>query len=199
MCMHMTLCGLLLVFLQATPQQVERAFLEGRQIELRFSKPQDKERLYVLGPWKLGPKLRKPRAGNPDKPHDKRLNMYIVVPGMQHQSKDEPAYDHNFLVNAVSRKRREAEYDVFWAITLDPHLTADLRTENELLLAAQERFVPNDLFEFDDLPGAAFLESVLKIHSLTGLRKHRDKKGSFPRVLIVQAGFALRASAAPVM
>jgi hypothetical protein len=198
--MHVLVCGLLLALLQALqPQQVDTAFLEGKEVQLRFAKPQKRERMYSLGPWRLGPRLQNPSAGKPEKPHDERLNIYIVVPGTQQQSAEQPEFDHNFILNAAPRKNREAEYDVFWAITLDPQMRADLQRENDLLLTAQQKFAPNDLFEFDDLAGASFMASALNVDSLKTMKKHRHKDGSFPRVLIIPAGFALRLAVGPLM
>jgi hypothetical protein len=88
------------------------------------------------------------------------------------------------------------EFDVYYALLLDPRLRIDVKSERELLLATQEDFVPGDLFEFDDLPSADFLRSVMQIGAVSDLRRFRKRNGALPRVAIVPAGFALRAAVA---
>jgi hypothetical protein len=175
-------------------QPLNVVLFEGEPVGIDFAPPQGKERAYALGPWRFGAKLRKPAAGKPDKPHDRRLNLYIVVPGTQNQSAASE-FDHNLIINGKpTDPDAEAEFDVYWAIVLDPKLRMDLRQERDLLIAAQEVFVPGDLFEFDDLAGAAFLRAILKKESLADLRVYRKAPGSLPRVIIVPAGFAMRAT-----
>src|SRR5260370_30192411 len=48
-----------------------------------------------LGPWNLGERLN----SSDEKPRDKRLNLYVVVPGGQYRSAARPEYDHNLVVN----------------------------------------------------------------------------------------------------
>jgi hypothetical protein len=178
----------------AAPEQpVTAVLLEGELVPIRFT-PQGKDRAYALGPWRFGTKVKLPVAGKADKPLDHRLNLYVVAPGTQNQSfADE--LDHNVIVNGKPlADHAEAEFDVYWAVVLDPKLKKDLRHERDLLIAAQEEFIPGDLFAFDDLAGAAFLRSVLKMDELRDLRRQRKRSGALPRVIIVPAGFALRAS-----
>ena len=85
------------------------------------------------------------------------------------------------------------ELDVYWAVVLDPNFNRDLRDEIELLVAAQQEFTPGDLFELDDIPGAAFLRQVLKINSIAGLDPYRRKNGALPHLIVVPAGFAIEA------
>lgn len=190
------------LFLLALPaaaiQSVENVLLDGEAAGLRFSAAQAKERAFTVGPWRFGPQLRFPKHGRADRIDDKRLNLYIVAPGSQHHSDAELAFDHNLLVNARADDDVPLDFDLFWAITLDPSLRTEFRKEGDLLLAAQQRFIPGDLYDFDDAPGAAMLRSALRVDSLRGLARYRNKDGSLPRVLIIQAGFALRASFMPL-
>jgi hypothetical protein len=174
-------------------QPVSSALLEGQAVAIRFVQPSGHEKPFALGPWRLGARVRAPIAGSPNKPHDQRLNLYVVAPGTQNQSALASEFDHNLIINALPSGDRESEYDVYWAILLDPRLEKDLRLERDLLIAAQEEFVPGDLFEFDDLKAADFLRLMLKAEALSDLRRYRKKNGSLPRVLIVPAEFALRA------
>jgi hypothetical protein len=180
----------------APEQRVTMALLEGQMLTIRFTQPQGKERPYTLGPWRFGAKVQAPSAGRPDKPHDRRLNLYIVAPGTQNQSSADE-FDNNVIINSKPvTDGVDAEFDVYWAVVLDPNLRKDLRQERDLLIAAQEEFTPGDLFEFDDLMDPEFLRSVLKVESVFDLRRYRKPGGALPRVVIVPAGFALRASVA---
>lgn len=153
--------------------------------------PAKGERVFTLGPWQFGSHVPDP------KPRDRRLNLYLVAPGKQHAAEGRDEFDHNDVINAIPEDGKPAEWDVYWAIVLDPKLKADLRNEHDLLAQAQRRFIPNDLFEFDDIPGHQFLRAFLKIDSLAGLEKHRGRNRSLPRLIIVPAGFAVRATVKP--
>src|SRR5215471_15150502 len=48
-----------------------------------------------IGPWNLGERL----PPTEEKLLEKRLNLYVVIPGSQHHSADHPEYDHNLVVN----------------------------------------------------------------------------------------------------
>jgi hypothetical protein len=176
--------------------QINRAYLEGQLVSIAFTQPQTKrERAFAIGPWRFGAKVSMPAKGAPDKPHDKRLNLYIVAPGSQHNTAASGDFDHTVIINAKPQvDGTGTEFDVYYAVVLDPRLRMDVKTERELLLATQEEFVPGDLFEFDDLPSAGFLSSVMHIESLPELRRFRKRNGALPRVAIVPAGFALRAT-----
>ena len=142
-----------------------------------------------VGPWLFGT-----RVGD-RKPRDKRLNAYLVSPGEQHHSESAPEFDHNLVINVLPAEGVTREFDVFFAIVLDPHLREDIRDERTLLFAAQERFIPGDLYEVEDAPGEPFLRNLLHVDSLEGLRQYRDHEGSLPRLVVVPAGFAIRATA----
>jgi hypothetical protein len=177
---------------------INRAYLEGQLVSIAFHQPETKrERAFAIGPWRFGAKVTAPAKGAPDKPHDKRLNLYIVAPGSQNAMAANDSFDHTVLINAKPQADgAEMEFDVYYALVLDPRLRIDVKSERELLLATQEDFVPGDLFEFDDLPSADFLRSVMQIGAVSDLRRFRKRNGALPRVAIVPAGFALRAAVA---
>jgi len=141
----------------------------------------------TFGPWTLGSPL------SEDKPQDQRLNLYVVLPGIQYRSSSYPEYDHNMVVNKLTVDKAH-DWDVYWCFVLDPSLDADLRSERELLAAAQEDFHPPDLFDVEDVPAHEFLTERLHIRTLEEMRQYRRKGGSFPRLLIVPAHIALRAT-----
>lgn len=151
--------------------------------------PEDAAKPVTVGPWRLGA-----RVGDA-KPRDKRLNLYLVAPGTQYHLDGSEAYDHNAIVNALPEEGKSREYDVYWALVLDPGLKADFRNERDVILAAQATFVPGDLFEFDDVPTDFLLRTYLKIDSLEGFARFRRRDGTLPRLIIVPAGFAILASA----
>lgn len=168
-------------------------YLNGEPVALAIVQPTVREKAVGFGPWKLGAKVIE------SKPHDNRLNLYIVVPGDDFQSDNEALalYDHNRVINIVPKENAVSEFDVYWAVALEPHLNRDFHSETELLAAAQRRFVPGDLFEVTDAPGAAFLRETLHIDSLHDLKPYRHKDGALPTMLIIPAGFAVRASIQP--
>lgn len=143
------------------------------------------ERTLVVGPWNMGPRVS-------PKPNDKRPNLYFVIPGTLHHIDGEPRYDHTEILSAAPDDPKE--FDVYWAVVLDPALKDDFNAERQLLMAAQDSFSPGDGFTFDQIPSAKFLESMLKISSLDKLEKYRRPDGSFPRMAIITAGFAVRLS-----
>lgn len=166
------------------------AYFDGRTVNFTVTPAADARRSQLLGPWDFGE-----RAADP-KPRDRRLNVYLVCPGRQHRLEGWEDYDHNLLVNALSAEGVTGEWDVYYAIVLDPALREDLRRERQMLLAAQSRFVPGDLYELDDAPGAAFLRLFLHMETLEDLAPYRRRDGSLPRLILVRAGFAVHATAA---
>jgi hypothetical protein len=141
-----------------------------------------------LGPWMFGKRLHE------GKPLDKRLNLYVVVPGRQYHSATNPEYDHNLVINALTHEKAR-EWDIFWCFVLDPRLSDDFRSEHDLLLAAQQTFVPADLFDVEDIPGHEVLREKADIESLPDLRRYRRKNGLLPRLLILPAHLAVSATA----
>ncbi|MGZ4879033.1 MAG: hypothetical protein ACXVIO_12680, partial [Candidatus Angelobacter sp.] len=91
-----------------------------------------KHRLASFGPWNLGPRVAE------DKPTDKRLNLYVVVPGTQYRAPGKSEYDHNLVINKYTVDGKPRDWDVFWCFILDPTLRPDLRSERELLLGKHQ-------------------------------------------------------------
>jgi hypothetical protein len=147
-----------------------------------------KGRTASLGPWIFGKRLPQ------DKPLDKRLNLYVVIPGKQYRSPTAPEYDHNLVVNVLSHDQVK-EWDIFWCFVLDPGLDSDFRNEHDLLVAAHQSFIPADLFDVEDIPGHEVLQEKTGIQSLADLNHYRHKDGSLPRLVILPAHLAVSASA----
>lgn len=142
----------------------------------------------ALGPWTFGNRLHE------DKPLDKRLNLYVVIPGKQYHSASNPEYDHNLVVNTLTHDKAR-EWDIFWCFVIDPKLDDDFRGEHDLLLAAQQTFIPADLFDVEDIPGHEALREKTGIKDLTDLQHFRRKDGSLPRLLILPAHLAVSGQA----
>ena len=143
-----------------------------------------------IGPWNLGTRL-----GDDYKPADKRLNLYVVVPGTQYRTPDKTEYDHNLVINKYTVDGKARDWDVFWCLILDPALRPDLRSERELLMAKHQTFRPATLFDFKDIPSHAIMAERLGIKSMADLKQYRLKDGSLPRLLILPARLAVRATA----
>jgi len=146
-------------------------------------------KLASVGPWNLGERVAE------DKPTDKRLNLYVVVPGAQYRAPGKAEYDHNLVINKYTVDGKPRDWDVFWCFILDPTLRPDLRSERELLLGKHQTFRPATLFEFRDVPSHALMAEGLSIKSMDDLRRFRGKDGTLPRLLIVPARLAVRATA----
>ena len=172
------------------PRPASAAYLRNQLVSFRLAPAEKGQQAFSIGPWQLGVRV------SDRKPRDKRLNLYLIAPGTQHHAEGYEDLYHNDVINALPSTEAVVEWDVYWAIVLDPALGQDLRSEQDLIVQAQEGFVPGDLFEFQDIPGQAFLRTFLEIDSLDGLAPYRRKDGGLPRVIIVPAGFAVRASAA---
>lgn len=173
---------------QPQPRGFQNAYFEGKRVAFRLQPLARGQRDFTLGPWHFGARVLDA------KPRDKRLNLYLVVPGEQCRAEDWAWLDHNNVINALPAGDAPGEWDVFWALALDPKLQGNFRNERDLILAGQSGFRPEDLFEFDDMPGAQVLRAFLNVESLEDLQPYRRKDGSLPRLLIVPAGFAVRAS-----
>jgi hypothetical protein len=146
-------------------------------------------KLASIGPWNLGERVAE------DKPTDKRLNLYVVVPGAQYRAPGKSEYDHNLVINKYTVDGKARDWDIFWCFILDPTLRPDLRSERELLLAKHQTFRPATLFEFKDIPSHALMAERLSMKSMNDLRRFRGKDGALPRLLILPARLAVRATA----
>jgi hypothetical protein len=146
-------------------------------------------RMATFGPWNLGERLAE------GKPRDQRLNLYLVVPGGQYRSAAQPEFDHNRVVNKYTIDGKPREWDIFYCFVLDPTLNGDLRSESDLLMAAHQTFRPAALFEVSDFPASVALRQKLAVNSMADLRRYRRRNGTLPRVIIVPAQLAVRATA----
>lgn len=168
---------------------ITSAYLQGKLVTLTPEVSKHAGSMFTAGPWTFGSLV-------PDrKPKDKRPNLYVVAPGTQYHNEQSQEFDHNIIISALPHTADEVEWDVYWAIVLDPALHADFRDERELIVAAQDAFAPGDRFDSGDIPGAAFLRTFLHIDSVAGLESFRRADGTLPRLIIVPAGFLVRASA----
>jgi hypothetical protein len=162
---------------------LEEAYFNGEVVKLASGPYSSGEHTLVVGPWDMGPRVS-------PKPNDKRPNLYFVIPGTQHRFERDSRYDNTMILSAAPDDPKE--FDVYWAVVLDPALKEDFTGEKELLAAHQATFTPSDDFAFDQIPAASFLRAQTKISSLDGLKKYRLADGSLPRVAIITAGFAVR-------
>jgi hypothetical protein len=149
-------------------------------------------RNFNYGPWTIGSLV------PDDKASDRRFNLYIIVPGAQHQLPppgDE--FNHSVLINSDDAPGdRPTEWDVFWVAVLDPSLNGEIKEERELLLLGQSYFLPGDLYDVEDAPGHDLLRQ-LSLTSLGDLAKFRRSDGALPRVVLLSAGAAVRMNVAP--
>ena len=149
-------------------------------------------RNFNYGPWTLGSLVRDDNAS------DRRFNLYIIVPGAQHQSPPPgEEFNHSVLINSDDAPGdRPTEWDVFWVVVLDPSLNREIKDERELLLLGQSYFLPADLYDVEDAPGQDLLRQ-LSMTSLNDLSRFRRSDGALPRVILLSAGAAVRMNVAP--
>jgi hypothetical protein len=191
-------CGLLLaaIVYAAGPVdsgriQIDSAYYNGEPVPFKVVEPGSRKSQLHVGPWLLGV-----RAADPI-PRDRRRNLYVVFPGSQHRAPGWSDYDHNCVLSDLPTTDEPVEWDVYWAVVLDPTLHEDFRSEQELVLAAQSGFLPPDLLEFNDIPSEGFLRTQMKVRSLSDLARFRRNDGTLPRLLITPAGYASRGSSEP--
>jgi hypothetical protein len=141
-----------------------------------------------LGRWGLGESLKD------DKLRDKRLNLYVVFPGRQYRSLLHSRYNHTLVINKYTIDGKPREWDIFWCLVLDPSLRADLRSERELLTAANQRFRTASNFKIRRVPSHAAMANELSVKNVDDLQQFRGKDGSLPRLLIIPAHLAVSAT-----
>ena len=152
--------------------------------------PAGTRKLASIGPWNLGERV------SDDKPlDDKRLNLYVVVPGVQYRAQGKAQYDHNLVINKYTVDGKPRDWDIFWCLILDPALRPDIRSERELLLAKHHTFRPPASYDFKDVPSRTIMAERLGVKSMADLKRFRTKDGSLPRMLILPAKVAVRATA----
>lgn len=164
---------------------LEDAYFNGELVKLQQVALEKGQKPEIIGPWNFGPRVS-------PKPSDKRPNLYIVVPGSLHKVEDHPEFNHTEILSYAPDDAKE--FDVYWAVVLDPTLDEQFTAEPQLLLAAQATFKPDDDFTFDKIPAAPFMRDILKITDLDWLKKYRRPNGSLPRVAIITGHFAVRFS-----
>ncbi|HWR34769.1 MAG TPA: hypothetical protein VN622_02725 [Clostridia bacterium] len=163
----------------ATATRSTRVFFDGKVVW--FTPAMMSHSAYVvLGPWQLAATRAKPRDGRP--------NLYIVSPGTQFQG--DGAYDHNLVISHLDSPG-EIEFDVYYALVLDPLFKADIRDERDLIVAAQQTFTPGDLFEFGDIPSAALLRDQ-RFENISDLDGFRRADGSLPKLIVLPARATVR-------
>ena len=172
---------------ESRPAQINSAYYRGQPASVTLEGPMSPKATARLGPWILGARLKDSR------PHDRRKNLYVVVPGTQYHNELWPDYDLTCIVNTLPESDEPVEWDVYFALVLDPDIQEDFRDERDLVLAGQASFHPADLLDFEDIPASRFLRVGLKIDDIPGLARFRHKNGLLPRVAILPAGFAIRA------
>jgi hypothetical protein len=165
---------------------LDQAYFDGHLVKLHSVPVQPGEKVRVVGPWYLGPKITPP-------PNDKRPNLYFVNPGSLHHVEGNPEYDHTEVLSAVPDS--VSDFDVWWVVVFDPSLTQDFQSEKDLIVATQQTFDPGPDFSFDKIPGVGFLKKIFKINDVEGLKRFRRPNGSLPRLEIIRAGFSIRALA----
>ena len=167
---------------------VTKLYLDGREVSFIAQPGTSALNRFEIGPWRFGRKIRDP------KPKDKRLNLYVVSPGKQYELSGTGAFGFNCIVNALPKPGAEVEWDIYWAVVLDPALAGvDLKNEKDLIVATEAEFAPAEDFSPSQAPGHELLHRYLKIDSAAGLQRFRRQSGNLPRVIIVPVGIVLRA------
>jgi hypothetical protein len=170
---------------------VTTAYYSDREVQVQPFIPPG-SRIFSYGPWVIGSIV------PDDKASDHRFNLYVIVPGNQHQA-PAPAdeFNNSLLINsAEDTGDKTPEWDVFWVVVLDPSFNQEIRNERELLLLGQAYFLPNDLYQPEDAPGHDLLRQS-GITSMNDLARFRRADGALPRVVPLSAGTAVRMKVTP--
>jgi hypothetical protein len=164
-------------------------YFDGRPVELAFARARRAKTAFRFGPWELDAHV------SHDKPRDPHPNLYIVAPGDQYTSEQVPAFNHTEIISTIPVKVEPREWDLYWAIVLDPALQETFHSERQLILATQDGFnIPSD-FDLDSMPGITFLRDFLHVQTVDDLARFRRADGTLPRVIIVPAGVSIKATA----
>lgn len=172
----------------APSHQVREAYYQGQLVSFEAERDSLITRSFVVGQWRFGRRFSA-------KPHDGRLNLYVTSPGSQYSVDGGAPYTFNCIVNALPNVGAEVEWDVYWAVVLDPSFANEIRTEQDLLLGTQAEFAPAQDFAIQKIPGRELLRRYLHVTTVNELDQYRRKSGELPRVLIVPAHVVLKASA----
>ncbi len=167
-------------------QHSRQVYYDGKLVQMTVVPGRED---FKIGPWRISAQVQR------DRPKDGHPNLYVAAPGTQYATSGAEQYSHNEVVSVVSQKPDPREWDVYFAIVLDPGLHEDFRSEQQLIIATQDDFQPAADFNFDDIPGAVFLRENLGIDSLDGLELYRRSDGKLPRLIIVPSKVTLKASA----
>jgi hypothetical protein len=173
------------------PRPVSTAYFSDNEVQVQPILERG-VRTFNYGQWTFGSVV----PG--DKASDHRFNLYVIVPGIQHQS-PAPAdeFNHSVLINAAEDSGdKVSEWDVFWVVVLDPEFNQEIRNERELLLLGQADFSPNDLYQPEDAPGHDLLRQ-LGIVSMNDLARFRHEDGALPKAILLSAGTAVRMKVTP--
>lgn len=169
---------------------VKTVYLDGRAVGFEAAPASLAGRGFEIGPWRFGRRIRDP------KPRDERLNLYIVAPGTQYQVSGAAGFGFNCVINALSKPGAQPEWDIYWAVVLDPAMAqSDFRDEHDLIRGTEAEFLPPQGFALIQVPGHEMLRRYLKIESVEGMQRFRRKSGALPRVILVPSGSVLRARA----
>jgi hypothetical protein len=170
--------------------QEQAAYYEGKAVRFVPSQVEHAREL-VVGGISLGPLF------SDQKPKDRRPNLYVVCPGTQYHGTDEKGLAFNIVLSLLPRNEDATNWDVYWAIVLDPALEGDLRSERDLLMAAQGLFAPSPELAFEEIPGAGLLREKLRFNAWPDLAPFRQSDGSLPRLLIAPSRLVIRATIGP--
>lgn len=170
------------------PVSTRPVFFDGRPVDLAFARVR-RAKAFKFGPWTLDAHV------SHDKPRDPHPNLYIVAPGDQYTSEQAPTFNHTEIISTIPVKVEPREWDVYWAIVLDPALQDTFHSERQLLLAAQNGFRVQPDFDLDSMPGITFLREFLHVQTVDDLDRFRRPDGTLPQVVIVPAGVSIRATA----
>jgi hypothetical protein len=170
---------------ESASQQERPVYFNGKVVEMKYSTG---KRDSKIGPWNIFAHVLH------DKPRDPHPNLYIVAPGTQYTSAVAGQFDHNEVISTLPLKPDPVEWDVYYAVVLDPSLQEDFRSEQQLILATQKEFEPGENFTIAEIPGAVFLKKYLGIDSVQSLAPYRRSGGKLPRIIIVPAKLCVKAS-----